>query len=73
LLEAFAVTDASGLEMIDISQESGRQTRNLRIALLIQNYGHSNEIYGNIVTYLRMKNIVPASSEPRPQQPPPLR
>ena len=68
-----ALTDASGLEMIDITQESGRQTRNLRMALLIQNYGHNNEIYGNIVTYLRMKNIAPASSEPRPQQPPPQR
>jgi uncharacterized damage-inducible protein DinB len=63
-----ALTDASGMEMIDITQESGRQTRSLRAALLILNYGHNNEIYGNIVTYLRMKNIVPASSEPRPQQ-----
>jgi uncharacterized damage-inducible protein DinB len=65
-----ALTDASGLETIDITQESGRQTRNLRMALLILNYGHNNEIYGNIVTYLRMKNIVPSSSEPRTQQPP---
>src|SRR5580704_8265964 len=64
-----ALTDASGMEMIDITQESGRQTRNLRMALLILNYGHNNEIYGNLVTYLRMKSIVPSSSEPRPQQP----
>jgi uncharacterized damage-inducible protein DinB len=64
-----ALTDASGMEMIDITQESGRQTRSLRMALLILNYGHNNEIYGNIVTYLRMKNIVPSSSEPKPQQP----
>jgi uncharacterized damage-inducible protein DinB len=64
-----ALTDASGMEMIDITQESGRQTRSLRMALLILNYGHNNEIYGNIVTSLRMKNIVPASSEPKPQQP----
>jgi uncharacterized damage-inducible protein DinB len=63
-----ALTDTSGLEVIDITQESGRQTRNMRMALLILNYGHNNEIYGNIVTYLRMKSIVPASSEPRPQQ-----
>jgi len=68
-----ALTDASGMETIDITQESGRQTRNLRMALLILNYGHNNEIYGNIVTYLRMKSIVPPSSEPRPQQPPPQR
>ncbi len=65
-----ALTDASGLEVIDITQESGRQTRNLRMALLILNYGHNNEIYGNLVTYLRIKSIVPSSSEPRPAQPP---
>jgi uncharacterized damage-inducible protein DinB len=66
-----ALTDASGLETVDITQENGRQTKNLRMALLILNYGHNNEIYGNLVTYLRMKSIVPASSEPRPQQPQP--
>ena len=63
-----ALTDASGTEMIDITQESGRQMRNLRMALLIVNYGHNNEIYGSMVSYLRMKNIVPPASEPRPQQ-----
>ena len=64
-----SLTDASGLEVVDITQENGRQTRNLRTALLIMNYGHNNEIYGNMVTYMRMKSIVPASSEPRPPQP----
>jgi len=62
-----SLTDASGTEVIDITQESGRQTRNLRMALLILNYGHNNEIYGSMVTYLRMKSIVPPASEPRPQ------
>ena len=61
-----ALTDASGTETIDITQENGRQTKNLRIALLILNYGHNNEIYGNIITMLRMKDIVPPASEPRP-------
>lgn len=61
------LTDTSGMEMVDITQESGRQTRNLRMALLILNYGHNNEIYGNVVTSLRMKNIVPPASEPRPR------
>jgi uncharacterized damage-inducible protein DinB len=32
-----SLTDASGMDMIDITQESGRQTRNLRMALLILN------------------------------------
>jgi uncharacterized damage-inducible protein DinB len=63
-----SLTDASGTEMIDITQENGRTTRNLRMALLILNYGHNNEIYGSMVSYLRMKSIVPPASEPRPQQ-----
>jgi len=63
-----ALTDASGAEMIDITQENGRQTRNLRMGLLTVNYGHNNEIYGSMVVYLRMKNIVPPASEPRPPQ-----
>ena len=50
-----ALTDTSGLEVIDITQESGRQTRNMRMALLILNYGHNNEIYGNLITYLRIE------------------
>lgn len=62
------LTDASGNEMIDITQENGRQTKNLRVALLILNLGHNNEIYGSIVIFLRMKSIVPPSSEPRPQR-----
>jgi uncharacterized damage-inducible protein DinB len=67
-----SLTDASGMEVVDITQENGRQTKNLRMALLILNYGHNNEVYGSMVTYLRIKNIVPSSSEPRPQaqQPP---
>jgi len=60
-----ALTDASGAETIDITQENGRQTKNLRMALLILNYGHNNEIYGSMVTYLRIKNLVPPASEPR--------
>ena len=63
-----SLTDTSGMETIDITQESGRQTRNLRMALLILNYGHNNEIYGSIVTSMRMKSIVPPASEPRPQR-----
>jgi len=65
-----ALTDASGTEMVDITQENGRQTRNLRMALLILNYGHNNEIYGSIVTSMRMKSIVPPASEPRPRPAP---
>jgi hypothetical protein len=31
-------------------------------------YGHTNEIYGSMVVDLRMKNIVPPASEPRPYE-----
>ena len=65
-----SLTDASGTEMVDITQENGRQTRNLRMALLILNYGHNNEIYGSIVTSMRIKGIVPPASEPRPRPTP---
>jgi uncharacterized damage-inducible protein DinB len=62
-----ALTDTSGLEVIPITQENGRQTQSLRMSLLIMNYGHNNEHYGNLVTYMRIKSIVPPSSEPRAQ------
>jgi hypothetical protein len=68
-----ALTDASGMEVLDITQEGGRQVRLPRMALLIMNLAHNNELYGNLVTTMRMKSIVPPSSEPRPQQAPPPR
>jgi uncharacterized damage-inducible protein DinB len=68
-----ALTDASGMEVIEITQESGRQIRQPRMALLIMNLAHNNELYGNLVTTMRMKSIVPPSSEPRPQQAQPSR
>jgi len=36
-----------------------------RISRLIANYAHNNEHYGNLVTYMRIKSIVPPSSEPK--------
>jgi uncharacterized damage-inducible protein DinB len=32
------------------------------LGMLIQNFGHSNLHYGNIVTYMRMLGLVPPSS-----------
>ena len=64
-----ALTDASGLEVIAVTQENGRKAQVPRMSLLVLNYGHNNDHYGNLVTYMRIKSIVPASSEPRPQQP----
>jgi hypothetical protein len=34
---------------------------------LMLNIVHNEEVYGSIVTTLRIKNIVPPSSEPRPK------
>jgi len=68
-----ALTDASGLEVVTVTQESGRKAQVPRMSLLVLNYGHNNDHYGNLVTYMRIKSIVPPSSEPRPQQQQPQR
>jgi uncharacterized damage-inducible protein DinB len=60
-----SLTDASGQEVIEITQENGAKRRINRLSLLVLNYGHNEHHYGNIITYMRMKSIVPASSEPR--------
>ena len=54
------LTDATAREMVNIIQENGRPARVVRMSLLVLNYGHNNEHYGNLVTYMRMKSIVPA-------------
>lgn len=64
------LTDPSGLEIVSVIQENGRQTQVPRMSLLVLNYGHNDEHYGNLVTYMRIKSIVPASSAPRPPLPP---
>ena len=60
-----ALTDSSGAEFIDITQEGGRQRRLPRMGLLLLNLGHNDEVYGSMVTTMRIKNIVPPASEPR--------
>ena len=40
-----------------------------RLAILDFNVAHNMEHYGNLVTYMRLKNIVPPSSAPRPPAP----
>ena len=58
-------TDASLSEMVAMGQN--QQPRG---QILIQNVSHSNEHYGNLVTYMRLKGFVPPSTErataPRP-------
>jgi len=60
-----ALTDASLMETVTITGANGRQAQFVRAARLIQNVAHNNEHYGNLVTYFRIKSIVPPSSEPR--------
>jgi len=47
----------------------GRDTNRWAVVGLI--VGHNWEHYGNMVTYMRIKGIVPPSSEPRPEAPKP--
>ncbi len=51
-------TDASLSELVAVGQN--QQPRG---QLLIQNVSHSNEHYGNLVTYMRLKGLVPPSTE----------
>lgn len=63
-----SLTDASAQQVVEITEENGSKARLNRVSLLVLNYGHNNEHYGNLVTYMRIKSIVPASSEPRQPQ-----
>ena len=61
------LTDANALEMITV--QAGNMTRHVtRVQYLIANLSHNNEHYGNIVTYLRAKGLVPPSTERASQQ-----
>jgi len=59
-----ALTDASGVAVVTVAGENGQSTQTPRMGLLVANYGHVCEHYGNLVTYMRIKSIVPPSSEP---------
>ena len=60
-----ALTDASFMETVQMTMANGRQVQFIRATRLIINHAHNNEHYGNLVTYFRIKGIVPPSSEPR--------
>jgi uncharacterized damage-inducible protein DinB len=59
------MTDASGAQMVKFFGEDTP-----KLGVLSVNSMHTVEHYGNLVTYLRLKNIVPPSSEPKPQPQP---
>jgi len=60
-----SMTDASAIEMVKLF---GNDTPKLDV--LTVNNMHNMEHYGNLVTYMRLKNIVPPTSEPAPQPQP---
>jgi len=54
-----ATTDANGTAPVDFFGQP-----ETRLGVLAFNNSHMWEHYGNLVTYMRLKNIVPPSSEP---------
>ena len=56
------ITDASGTQMVKLFGTDAP-----KLGVLTVNNMHNMEHYGNLVTYMRLKNIVPPSSEPPPQ------
>ncbi len=56
---AYAITDAQAIGAITLP--NGDQQ--LPLSVLILNIAHNNEHYGNIVTYLRLRGLVPPSSQ----------
>lgn len=68
LKDAFAYCDKAYDGMTDAQAAQtvkffGREQAKLTV--LSFNTSHSNEHYGNLVTYMRIKGLVPPSSEPR--------
>lgn len=67
LNDAFACCDKA---YDGITDTSGAQTVKFRgmdvpkLTVLFINNGHLSEHYGNLITYMRLKNIVPPSSDP---------
>ncbi len=53
-----SMTDASGIETVKLGRSDTP-----KLSVLSVNIAHSALHYGNLVTYLRLKNIVPPSSE----------
>lgn len=55
-----AVTDATAGQMVNNAFGPGQSAR---ASALIGNIGHNNEHYGNLITYFRIKGMVPPSSK----------
>jgi uncharacterized damage-inducible protein DinB len=60
-----SLTDAQALEFVTVQGPNNTKREVVRASPLMSNNAHNNEHYGNLVTYMRVKGIVPPSSEPR--------
>ena len=60
--QAYAISDADAAGTVRMFGQDMT-----RFGALILNISHDSEHYGNFVTYLRMKGLVPPSSQPRPR------
>jgi len=60
-----SMTDAKGSQMVKFMNFDLA-----KLTVFSINTGHTDEHYGNMVTYLRLKGIVPPTSENPPGQPP---
>lgn len=72
LKEAFAYCDATYAKLTDAKAAEIVPFGGLKITRLGAmdfNFGHNMEHYGNLVTYMRIKGIVPPSSAPRESAP----
>lgn len=58
-----AQTDAALSEMVAMGKSEQPKGQ-----VLVQNISHNNEHYGNLVTYMRLKGLVPPSTERAQQQ-----
>ena len=73
LKDAFAYCDKAYNGMTDASATEMTKLMGMdmpRLGALMVNNMHSMEHYGNLVTYMRLKNIVPPTSEPGAMAPP---
>jgi uncharacterized damage-inducible protein DinB len=55
---AYAMSDESALQVVQLFGQE-----RTRLAVLVLNAAHDFEHYGNLVTYLRLKGMVPPSSQ----------
>ena len=60
-----SLTATSAVEMLKVAGRDNTMVEIARANPLINNLAHNNEHYGNIVTYMRAKGLVPPSSEGR--------